>query len=251
MLRDSQHYRRDAFDEGLKRAGYEIHSHIANPGPGDVLVIWNRYSRWHIEARRFEAAGARVVVAENGYLGKSWLGGEWFALAIGHHGGSGQWVDGGPARWDSLGVEMGPWRERGTNTVILGQRGIGEPGIASPDGWAESARRQLGQGRIRPHPGKGSHAVDLARDLADANMVVTWASSAALLALLWGIPVRYACPGWIGAGASIPLMSEGPLKRDDEARLAMFRRLAWAQFSLDEVRTGYPFGLLLAGGSRK
>ena len=37
--------------------------------PGDVLVIWNRYSEMHLVASRAEAQGARVWVAENGYLG--------------------------------------------------------------------------------------------------------------------------------------------------------------------------------------
>lgn len=245
LLRESQHYRREAFDEGLRRAGYTLAQHISDPRPGDVLVIWNRYSRWHEEACRFEAAGARVVVAENGYLGKMWRQGEWFALAVGHHGGPGLWWDHGPQRWDAWGVSLAPWRSEGGETVILGQRGIGEPGIASPDGWAEQARKMLGRGRIRQHPGKGDHRMDLLSDLIDAGEVVTWASSAALLALIWGIPVRYACPGWIGAGASRYISYDAPLMRDDGARLEMLRRLAWAMWELDEIRSGEAFRRLL------
>lgn len=244
LLRESQHYRREAFDEGLRAAGYTLAQYIPDPRPGDVLVIWNRYSRWHDEACRFEHAGARVVVAENGYLGKTWCQGEWFALAIGHHNGPGLWFDHGPERWDSWGVNLSPWRDE-AGTVILGQRGIGEPGIASPDGWAEMTKRKLGRGRIRPHPGKGEHAGSLQVALADVGEVVTWGSSAALLALTWGIPVRYGLTGWIGAGAARYLRDDGPLIRDDAARLMVFRRLAWAMWDLGEIRSGEAFRRLL------
>lgn len=247
LLRDAICYRKDAFKRGLKMAGYEVVERIDRPQSDDVLVVWNRYSGFDEQAKRFESAGARVVVVENGYLGKDWLGGNWYAMALGHHAGAGTWVDGGPERWDALGVDLSPWRT-GREVVVLAQRGIGEAGIASPDRWAERTRAKIGVGRIRGHPDvKGTPPIALEDDLRDAACVVTWASSAALRALMLGVPVWYGMERWIGAPASRHLTHFGgePM-RDDAARLAMFRRLIWAQWQLTEIESGEAFRHLLA-----
>ncbi len=238
-LSDSPHYRRDAFLCGLRAAGYRIEQYIGDPSPDDVLVIWNRGRRDADDAARFESAGAKVLVCENGYLGKDWLGRTWYSISIGHHAGAGIWPDGGPERWDSLGVELAPWRD-GRETIILGQRGIGEIGIRSPDAWAETAQARIG-GRIRAHPGKFDDS-PIEHDLKNAGCVATWASGGALKALAFGVPVFYAMPKWIGATACRPIAEFGgePL-RDDAARLKMFRRLAWAQWQLNEIESGECF----------
>lgn len=244
LLREALVYRRDAFCSGLEAAGYKLVQHLRDPGRDDTLILWNRYGAYDEQARHWERAGARVVVAENGFLGKTWRGGEWFALALGHHSGAGKWPNGGPERWDSWGVELSLWRQDG-ETVVLGQRGIGEIGIASPQGWAEKALKRTG-GRVRSHPGKSASQDDLAHDLRNAGQVVTWHSGAALLALTMGIPCWHDYPRWIGAGASRPLKEwPGEPKRDDAARLECFRSLAWAQWTLDEIANGYAFHQLL------
>ncbi|WP_143694842.1 hypothetical protein [Variovorax sp. JS1663] len=226
---------------GLRAAGYEIEPRIGQPGPGDILVIWNRTASRELEAQRFEIAGARVLVCENGYLGKEWRGLKWFAMAWGHHAGAGTWPDGGSERWDAWNVELAPWRAGGRETVILAQRGIGEPGIASPPNWASDAQSRIG-GRIRQHPGADAPRVPLAEDLKDAAAVVTFHSAAALKALILGVPVWHAFDRWIGARAARPLAEFGAEpKRDDADRLAMFRRLAWAMWSSDEVENGTAF----------
>ena len=247
LLRETPHYRRDAFCNGLAAVGFKVVPHIQQPEPDDVLVLWNRYGGYAEHAGKFERVGARVLVTENGYLGKDWRGGHWYSLAIGHHAGAGKWNEGGPERWDSWGVDLMRWREGGRETLILGQRGIGEDGIASPDGWAEQTQRRIG-GRIRPHPGKEPPAVSLQSDLWKAREVVTWHSGAALLALMAGVPVWYGFEGWIGALAGLPVEQFGktPAKRDDADRLAMFRRLAWAMWTVDEIESGEAISLLLA-----
>lgn len=247
LLRANLHYRRESFDAGLRAAGFDVVQHLSDPCPGDALFIWNRYAGFDEQASAFERAGATVLVTENGWLGKHWRGGEWFALSVGHHAGAGWWRDADASRWDGWGVELQPWRRGGTETVILGQRGIGEPGVRSPDGWAEAVRARLGVGRVRPHPGNvEAPAAALAADLAGAREVVTWHSGAALLALTWGIPVWCDFSRWIGAGAARPLSEwPGQPKRDDASRLAMFQRLAWSMWTLDEIRTGEPIRRLM------
>lgn len=234
LIRQQLVYRRDVFCEGLEQAGYRLVYALNDPRKGDVLVIWNRYGKYHFVATRFERAGATVVVAENGYIN----GAErYLALAKSHHSGAGQWNVGGPERWDALGIALQPWRT-GKEVVVLGQRGIGEPGIAAPRSWAQGLRI----GRVRPHPGNKT-AVPLEQDLVDASAVVTWSSAAALRALAMGIPVFCAFPEWIGMAASTPL-SQFPKHRDVD-RLAMFRRLSWAQWTLEEIRSGEAFRCLL------
>lgn len=243
LLSDGPNYRREDFISGLRACGYEIVKDIPTPRPEDVLVIWNRSGNRDFEARRFEASGARVLVAENGYFGKVWQGFKWFALSLGHHAGAGDWKPKGPERWDRWGVETADWKD-GRDVVILEQRGIGEAGIASPRNWAQDAQRRIG-GRIRPHPGAGAPAVSLADDLKDARCVVTWHSGAAFHALLMGVPVFYEFGQWIGRAACAPLaqFNIGPVRGD---RLDMFRSLAWAMWTDEEVRSGEAFGHLLA-----
>lgn len=245
LLRHSLHYRREAFDAGLRAAGFDVVAELRDPRPGDLLLIWNRYAGFDEQARHFEARAATVLVTENGWLGKAWCGGEWFALSAGQHGGAGRWPQGGPERWDFWGAELAPWRAGGAESLILGQRGIGSTEVRSPARWAEVTQRRCG-GRIRPHPGTGP-ALPLADDLTAAREVFTWNSGAALLALMQGVPVWHDFPQWIGAGAARPLSEwPGEPKRDEAARLAMFRRLAWAMWTLDEIRTGAPIARLAA-----
>lgn len=250
LLREDSGYRKDAFCRGLAACGYAVAPNIRVPRQDDVLVIWNRYGYFADRARQFESAGARVVVVENGYLGKSWRGETWFSMALGHHAGAGEWLPDGPRRWDSLGVELASFREGGEEVLVLGQRGIGEPGIASPRGWESEAKRRTG-GRVRIHPATRDKAPPLEEDLANARACVTWASAAALHALMLGVPVFYGFAQWIGAGAALPL-SQWPTepKRDEAARLAMFQRLAWSIWRLPEIESGAAFAHVLGPDSR-
>lgn len=234
-----------AFTAGLEACGYTVHERIADPGRGDVFVSWNRMGPAHNEARRFEAASARVIVVENGYLGADWMGQRWFAMALNHHNGRGTWPAGGPERWDAWGVELAPMREPSNAIgVMLAQRGIGEPALRAPERWTEQTARALGF-RIRRHPGNGAAAatsVPLEEDLRDVSVVATWSSGAAIKAMTMGVHVVYGMPGWIGAPAAT--MVGGPLRTDDR-RLAMFRRLAWAMWNEEEAAAGVPFRRLL------
>jgi len=242
LLRSALHYRKECFDKGLSACGFKVVPSLPHPTPDDVLVVWNRYGGYNEMADKFERAGAKVIVAENGWLSKSWRGGDWFALSLSEHGMG--WPDGGPSRWDSWGVELAPFRTSGSETVILGQRGIGSRLIGSPSLWAESAQRKYG-GRIRPHPGTGE-AIPLEVDLKDAKQVITWASGAALIALMLGIPVWNALPQWVGARAAKPLTEwPGDPARDRLYRIEMFQHLAWGMWTLEEIKTGEPFGRLL------
>lgn len=240
LIREQPHYRRDAFAEGLRRIGYELHSTPPSaPRTTDVLCIWNRYGRYDYTALQFERAGAQVLVAENGYLGRDWREAHWYALSKNHHNGAGQWLPEDASRWDRWNVELRDWRHGGTETVVLATRHIGPQGVAEPQGWSQSVAQKLGA-RIRRHPGENA-CIPLERDLARAKSVITWGSGGALKALTLGIPVQYGFPQWIGAAGATPIGGNG---RGD--RISMFRRLAWAMWTTDELRGGEPFKRLLS-----
>jgi hypothetical protein len=220
------------YSEGLRRLGYRIQDGAPlNPQRGDVLVTWNRCGIGAKSASVFESAGLPVLVTENATWGNDFAGGRWYTLARKRHNTAGMYPVGDDDRWDSLGIEFPAWRTEG-ETVILAQRGIGSHPTASPVRWAEKVHSTVG-GRIRRHPGT-KPAVPLEDDLAKCGRVITWGSGAAIKALLMGIPVKSYMPKWIGEQ-----------NNTDEGRLEMFRRLAWAQFRLSELESGYAFARML------
>lgn len=249
LIRGHPVYRVDSFVEGLQHAGYSVTREYHGVVHGDdVLVIWNRYGQYNHIARLFELKGAKVLIAENGYLGRDWREQHWYALARNAHNGAGTWHVGDASRWDSLGVELAPWRHGGAEVVVLATRHIGIDSIAEPRGWAERTAETLARTyrvavRVRAHPGEGA-CVPLAQDLSRAMCVVSWGSGAALKAILWGVPAFYGFDRWIGAGAAAPLADfpDRPFMGD---RLPMLRRLAWAQWTTEEIASGEPFKCLL------
>jgi hypothetical protein len=98
--------------------------------------------------------------------------------------------------------------------------------------WADKINELKGW-RIRRHPGT-KPAKPLEDDLVQCGRVITWGSGAAIKALMMGIPVTSHMPGWVGEQDNT-----------DDGRLAMFRRLAWAQFRLSELESGYAFARML------
>lgn len=221
-----------AFHAGLARAGYQVVDGVTTrPGDRDICVTWNRIGDGNQMAQAFEARGLPVLVAENAAWGNDFAGGHWYSLARGQHNTAGRFPVGGAERWDAMAIRFAPWRAEG-ETVILPQRGIGQAPVAMPHGWAADALRRHG-GRMRSHPGQ-QPSTPLLIDLSTAGRVITWGSGAAVKALLWGIPVTSEMPAWIGEQDNT-----------DAGRLAMFRRLAWAQWRLDEIATGEPIVRLL------
>lgn len=246
LLRGGPNYRAESFNFGLQAAGFEVVDRLDRPEPCDIVVCWNRTNAGAEMAAHVERHGGRALIVENGFFGKTWRGHKWFTVALSQCAGAGEWPDGGPARWDSWGVELRPWRV-GREVVVFEQRGIGAPGLASPSGWAQRVAREVG-GRIRKHPGANAPAVTLDEDLSSARCCITWHSAAGMQALLLGVPVFFDCPAWIGGEAAQPYSAWGvEPKCSDDDRLRMFRRAAWALWTEEEVRSGAAFAHLLAG----
>jgi hypothetical protein len=273
LVREAPVYRAHAFRAGLAAAGFHVSTDV--PGvinPGDVLVTWNRYMDRHELAKRFEAAGGIVLVAENGYILPG--GGspheqsprESFALARSYHNDETVIPPGDASRWDALHVELKPWREDGRHILVCPNRSFGTPGRFMPIGWAENVAARLRaitkrEIRVRPHPQNSPPVKPLADDLAGAWATVIWTSSAGVHSLVAGVPVICEAPFWICKGATLPLNAYVGTALDHEktfgtdfqtvARAEVMERLAWAQWNLQEVADGSAFRYLLSDDGRK
>src|SRR4051812_5251481 len=102
LIRTQPHYRHDAFHSGLKACGYDVRTECPRDiKPDDSLIIWSRYGQKDEYARQFEAAGAKVLIAENGYIGSDIDGHQLYALSRNFHNGGGSWHVGDAPRWTS------------------------------------------------------------------------------------------------------------------------------------------------------
>ena len=243
-LRPKPEYRREAFENGLKRLGYTIvgdHNPKIKPkSRDDLLVLWNK-KRGHGEqtADRWEADGGTVIVAENGYLAK--IQGTYYAVSVHGHNGSGWFPETGNPRFKSLGYPIKDWQKNTSGYwLVIGQRGIGSNLMASPPRWGEIKAADLRQKglpvKYRPHPGHDkSIAPPLVDELRGSHTCVIWSSASGVLSLVEGVPVERHAPHWICAG----------WEKDREKAL---EHMAQGQWHFDEISTGRPFDLMRAEG---
>lgn len=255
LIRPQPVYRHDAFILGLTAAGFFTEAREPRAvEPGDALCIWNRYGANHELASRFEAAGGIVAVAENAYIGPGGVSPHdmeprcWYALAVGGHNGRGTWPVGDSSRWDALGIELKPWRTEGKHILVAPNRPFGQPGNVMPADWASDVARRLRavtdrEIRIRPHPGNGA-AKPLEPDLQDAALCVIWSSSVGVSALVAGVPVMCEANHWICRGATGKHHVDSPWMGETHRKWEL-RKLAWAQWHVDELATGEPFARLI------
>lgn len=230
-------HKADLLKTGLNSAGYKVVSENKKPSTEDVLVAWNRKSNNEGRIRFYEEAGAKVLIAENGYIGRDSNGHKLISLAHNHHLGLGKWLIGKEERYKNHNFNIEPWRVAGEDIVLLAQRGIGnskrlEWYMELADKIRKKTTRKV---RIRKHPGK--NPTPLFPDIDNAHAVVTYSSAAALSALAYGVPVFYLMKGWIGAGACKHGIEdlENPLRA---ARDLTFHRIGWAQWTVEEIING-------------
>jgi len=270
LIRPQPHYRREAFQTGLRMAGLDVRNGPpANVGRDTVVLMWNRYGDNHLLASRVEAAGGTVLVAENGYINRGGgtpkfdlhegvEPGHYYALAIGGHNGSGQWPQGGEDRLAALDLQLKPWREGGDYILVCPSRNFGQPDMLMPSGWLQQTIARLRKVnrlpiRVREHPGNSRPPRGLDEELQGAAAVVIWASSAGVHALAQGVPVAAYAPHWIAKLAAFDDVTEmmtlygrpDVMEKLENYRRAAFERLAWAQWTVDEIAGGEPFDHLL------
>lgn len=251
-LREEPHYRRVAFINGFARLGYVVVQGQPQPpkpiDSRDVCLIWNRTPRSRYSFEAADAAGAACLVAENGYAGVDRNGVKPYAIALDGHTGSGRWFVGDADRLDALELDFQPMRPLGDRALLVGQRGIGSIHMRSPHAFLDNTRPHLerkGWSVLeRKHPGIKTPERPLSMDLGQVNQVVVWSSNVATQALIQGLPAFYAAPTIVTAGAAKPLLRTTTVATEDERRAA-FTRMAWAQWTIDEIDSGEAIKTLL------
>jgi len=256
-LRHQPPYRSDAFADGFETLGFKVKMAFPETGqvkPEDVVVTWNLNPRYRGAEEAAKAAGAALIIAENGYIAPAPGLAPIYALARDGHNGSGYWFVGDEDRWSNLRQTIEPWVDRpGGYILIPDQRGIGSDLMRCPRLFYESVKPKIARVfapsgyqpelRLRTHPGRHQPQRCLEEDLAEARAVVTWGSNVANIALLKGIPTYRCAPYHVNEAALSDLSTLPDPPRPD--RLKAFKKLAWAQWTLSEIESGLAFKTLL------
>jgi len=238
----------EAIAEGIR--SYGAPARITEHPAGDKTVVcWG----WR-KGKAYRQMGHDVLVMEHGYIGDRH---EWTSL--GWNGLNNRARFAGPGdgiRFHALFHHLlEPWRNAGRYVLLIGQ----VPGDMSLGGrdltrWyeitAQNASRHYGLPVVfRPHPvavergqGQAIQGANLCTrtlqdSLADAAVVITWNSNTAVESVLAGIPTLTFDEGsmaWTITGHEI-----GDERTPDREQWA--NRVAWCQWSEDEMRNGSAF----------
>lgn len=258
-LRHQPPYRADAFADGFENMGFKVRMKFPERGqvsPDDVVVTWNLNPRYRPAAIEAKRVGAALMVAENGYIPKLGDPQHYYALARDGHNGSGKWFVGPEDRWALLNRTLEQWRPSPNGYILIAdQRGIGSELMRCPRPFYETIaprirkifvrnnRKDVPEIRLRAHPGRTPPARSLRTDILGARAVVTWASNVANESLLLGVPTFRVAPYHVNEAVLFDLnLLPDPPETDRESG---FKKLAWAQWSLEEIGSGEAFRHLL------
>jgi hypothetical protein len=239
----------NALAEGLDRHGVEatIYREERREWPAeDVVACWG----WRL-GKSLRDAGKDVLVLERGFIDRM----NWTSLGWNGLNGRASRPQGSPGRfWRSFPRVLRKWAPSGSYGLVIGQV-VGDMSVAGVDlpNWYASAAREIQSlgldARFRPHPVAIEHGEpanvpgtqttfrSLAEDLADAAVVVTFNSNTGVDAMLAGKPTCVFDAGsmaWPVAVRNCVSIQDEPMDR-----LPWAESLAWGQFSLDEIRSGF------------
>lgn len=243
LVPDSLNKEKAAISAGLYYSGYEVSTNRPQKlNNFDVVVMWNRWNENEKLADKLESQGGNVIIAENGYLGTDYI-----ALARSEHNGGG-WIPYADLdRLEALQINFKPYRTDGEHILVCPSRGFGSKKMRQPINWTHEIVQELRNYTTRPiyvreHPGnwkQNNNHLSLAEDLDHAWACVIWNSGAGIHSLMQGIPVICCADYWILKDiASDIQFIENPAMLD---RYHAFNKLAWSQWSIDEIVSGEPF----------
>lgn len=238
-----------AFHDGLRRHGVGVRI-VGEYAPADLVIMWGT-RRTDLIARA-KADGCRVCILERGYLGDRM---RWTSVSFGG-GLNGRAEFRGPfndaRRFETHFADlMKPWRRQDGYALILGQvpgdMSVRDANIgARYVDWADTLLRRGIAVKFRPHPKADRRRfinlepmaanVSLAEALAGASWALTWNSNGGVDAVMAGVPTVTMDEGamaWPVTGHSI---DEEPPMPD---RSAWAARLAWCQFTKEEMSSGF------------
>jgi hypothetical protein len=256
----------EAIAHGLQAQGHTVVYHDID---ADVAVIWSMLWAGRMRAnqevyRTYQQQGKSVIVAEVGMLnrGKTWkLGLNGTGIS------SYNFKNLIPNRAAKLNLTLQPWQS-GTNIVIAMQRQDSEQWAGQPamEHWLASTVAEIKKHTdrpvmIRPHPRKNCSIplgclidrpqfttgtyddFDYYRTLGSAHCVVNWNSGPGPQALIAGVPA------FVGSNSlASPIANWDFSQIENPPRLersAWLEQLAHTEWTLEEIRSGLPFGRLI------
>lgn len=148
-----------------------------------------------------------------------------------------------PAR--DWGVAIEPWRPAGEFVLVV-PPSEAVTRLFGLEAWLDATLARLRSCTTRPvrvSPKADRDKSPLRARLESCHAVVTWSSNVAVEAVCMGVPAfvsgesaaRPVCRGLEALEGQI----EDPLRVDDERRAAWQRSLAWGQFTVDEIASGF------------
>lgn len=223
--------------EGLGRHGIECETVPYNePHKADFCIMWGW--RQHSVINHAKANGMPILVMERGHLqprmeftsfGWNGLGGRGTYPKQEHAG----------SRWGKHWGHMDPWKWGGKYALVIGQ----VPGDASIVGvdfnyWVEHVTEELTKRnykvKFRPHP-LVSEVASLADDLKNAELAVTFNSTAAVECVLAGVPTMAFDRGSMAWPVTTHFFDETPRRFN---RSEWVCDLACCQWNAEEIRSG-------------
>jgi len=216
----------------------------------DVHVFWGLKRQHYKDA---VVGGKPFVVVERGYLGDRVK--QWFSVGIGGLNGladfNNQNVSG--KRWAMWRDGLQPWQENGNYALVIGQV-HGDASLYGIDinQWAymavNQAKRVYDKVVFRHHPeikakDRANFGVQIMQGplqsvLKKAKCVITYSSNTAVEAIMAGIPAVTAIKGSMAWDVSSHNI-EDPLIYPDREEWG--KKLAYTQWSIDEMREGLPW----------
>lgn len=237
-----------ALAQGLERSGIKaIKTHTPHGIRTPAVACWG----WRL-GRKLRAARHEVLVMERGYLGDRF---KWTSLGWNGLNGHAYFpnVESDPSRFQAH-FEMKPWKHDGQYVLIMGQ----VPGDASLQGldmrphyqrWATQAAKTYGLPvKYRPHPKaaergivypvKGAEVLDgtLEEAFAGAALAICYNSNSSVDAVIAGVPTVTMDRGSMAWDVTSHRIGE--IVRPDRKEWAA--KLAWKQWSMDEIAMGLP-----------
>ena len=225
----------DAFGDGLKAHGVTVSTLQEDPTKADFIVTWGD--------RRPPGCTLPPLMLENGYINgdtgsyevrrRAHISTSWGAL----HGLADAAPDRPADRWEKLSLELAPWRVR-PGMVLVCKQLMNDKTAPSASQWRDVMRdvvHTFASVAVRPHPRDLPSQAPLTAALAGASVCVTWSSTAAIEAVLAGVPTITYHRGSIAWPVS---------SHDCGARRFLGERSQWAynlayrQWTHDEIRSG-------------
>lgn len=246
---------RQAIADGFRALGFDV---IETPSPipdsrTRYVVCWG----WR-RGQALRSRGYEVLVMERGYIGDRFHYTSLGWNGLNNHAVFPEYPDDGGERFRAHGGVLKPWKEGGNYALILGQvkNDASLKGLYIGPWYSTIAKRITKTHGIdvyfRPHPearrrggylsieGAPIMSGSLEASLDGALFTAAYNSNSCLDSILHGVPTYAGDSGTMAWGMHMPTLDE--IVRPQ--REPIVHQIAWRQWSMEEIRSGYPLEAL-------